>query len=246
MITLPELCDGKRVRSRARVWRSATIGIALLMLSGVLSEASATWSSFWTFTPATGTWVWTWVWTSPGASGVSAVARPGGADELISAASDSADVAGPDCCGITISDFGKLKPASIKRTGLLATDFIIEQTYGSNTSDLTLQYIGQTTLDPGTFLGLMTLTDPDALPDSNPPVELAYEEAFRDASGTVLRDIGVINSGVSVPEPGSLLLSLSFLLAVGVWILAGGRAGRGRLGRRSRSPRALCDGRITI
>ncbi len=245
MIALQKLCHGKRARSRARVWRSALIGIAVLMLSGGLTGASAAWSGFWTFTPA-GTWVWTWVWTVPNPAGVSASAQPRGADDLTSAASGSAGSAGEDCCGITIFGFGKLNPASIERTGLLAADFVIEHAYGPDAADLTLQYIGQTTLDPGTFLGLMTLTAPDALPDSNPPVELAFEESFLDASGTVLRDTGVISSAVSVPEPGSLALSLAFLLAIFVWALAGCQAGKGSSGRRIHSspgPREIMSGR---
>lgn len=124
--------------------------------------------------------------------------------------------------------------------------FFIEHAYGPDAADLTLQYIGQTTLDPGTFLGLMTLTAPDALPDSNPPVELAFEESFLDASGTVLRDTGVISSAVSVPELGSLALSLAFLLAIFVWALAGCQAGKGSSGRRIHSspgPREIMSGR---
>jgi hypothetical protein len=235
-----------RVRSRDQVWRSAVIGITFLIPSGGLTEASATWSGYWTYelAPPPPTWVWTWIWTSPDdpTFTASAVDRTGSPDQPNSSSSNSANAAIQDCCGITIFDFGKLKPASIELSGLLATDFVIHWIDASNTdsSDLMLQYIGKTTLDPGTFLGLMTLTGSDGLPDSNPPIELTYKEAFRDVSGTILGNSGVINSAVSVSEPGSLSLLVGFLAGTIIWVVAGYRTGSGfwhsamRLRRRDR------------
>jgi hypothetical protein len=242
----PEPVGRSKARSRAQVWRSAVIGITFLILSGGLTEASAAWSGYWTYelTPPPPTWVWTWIWTSPDDPTLTASAadRAGSPDQPNSSSSNSANPARQDCCGITIFDFGKLKPASIERSGLLATDFIIQwvDAYNTDDPDLVLQYIGKTTLDPGTFLGLMTLTGPDALPDSNPPIELTYKEAFRDASGSVLSNSGFVNSAVSVSEPGSLSLLVGFLVGTIIWVVAGYRTGSGfwhsamRLRRRDR------------
>jgi hypothetical protein len=102
------------------------------------------------------------------------------------------------------------------------------------TTNLVRTYTGQTTIAPGTLIGTMTLLDPNASPNSNPPVHLTFQESFLGASGNVQRYTGTITS--AVPEPGSLALLAAWLPAGLLLRRHRCQAGAGQRGNLTRPP----------
>jgi PEP-CTERM motif len=171
-----------------------------------VASASGSWSGFWTFdaTPPPGEFVWTWVWTVGSPTNLTASAS---AALFSSTANWGTDE--PDFYGITINDFGSLRPEGVKLSGLLSTEFEIrDEGYGG----LSLRYIGSALLNPGENLGTMTLFDPAASPFDVPPVTLDYTATFQTTSG-FLQDSGTISS--AVPEPSTWAMMLLGFVGLG-------------------------------